>query len=364
MCSQSPKKILYIQGLRGYAFLLIFIHHCRDFLGFDRNLIFGYFGHFGVSLFLFISGYLAIKQAKCDNNGIYEKLKLGFNIAKKRLRKFFSLHLFTLLLSIPFFYKVLFFVDSWDQWLYLFLNLFLIHAFYPIGYFSFNSVSWYLSLFLFISFTTPFFTRYFVNLKNKNDLKIPIAIFLTIWSFQFIWTSFWMGHPFALWIIYVFPLIRMLDFILGMNISLFEDYLNKKIQLKYILYCGLIISCLLVYYFYIISEYFNAEYYDVVVWSLPSTFIVLGLTFTKPGSLSSLLFCNKAIVWLGDISFELFMFHQVILRYLYLYATQYFPLYKASLTVFLLAFIISVIISLLWRKLVTERINNKNSFFL
>ena len=307
--------------------------------------MFYYGGALSVSLFLFLSGYLAIKRTNLNKTDFYELLEISFNISIKRLKAIYPLHIFTLLLSIPFCYKSLFLFFSLKQWLKLFLNVFLINSFFP-SCSIFNYVSWYLPVFIFISFMSPFLTSYFKRIKNKTDFELPLLIFTTIWFIQFVWTWFWKDYTIGHWIIYACPFVRLLDFILGINVFLFEEYKNRKL-----LYEGLIISLIILY----ISLEIKSVFFLVTTWSLPATLIILGLTNSRLDHFASLIFCNRIIVKLGDISFELFMFHQLIIRYLSFFSNKFFPIYKNSLFIYLLAFILSVIMSLLWKRYFVNR---------
>ena len=85
-----------IQGLRGYASLCIFISHCNYLMNEKGENCFRWLGGFGVSVFIMISGYLLMYRYFDDH------MPKSFSLLKNCLKKFYLLHIITLIAAVPF----------------------------------------------------------------------------------------------------------------------------------------------------------------------------------------------------------------------------------------------------------------------
>ena len=207
-----------IQGLRGYAMILIFLSHSN--LGSNNYNIYytTLLGAMGVSLFLILSGYLLLERHHA------EKLSFGKYFHRK-LKKIYPLHMITLLIAVAFSLRPLLQGKALTlNWISLILNAFLIHSFVPNSeiYYSFNAVSWYLSVNLFLICVSPLVLRFWKCItKNKHVLLILFFLFFIeiIWCYLscfFIGSNQdWLGNRKLQWLVYIFPLARLVDFLIG-----------------------------------------------------------------------------------------------------------------------------------------------------
>ena len=199
-------KIKCYQGLRGIAFLLVFISHCT-FSEINSGIsTTTYFGAFGVSLFIVLSGFLTVY-----NHYQEDEISVKKQISKT-LDKCFPLHFLTFLLAIPFVLNELIKLNV-NTWTASFLNLFLVQSWVPKRsiYFSNNAVSWYLSTYLFFMLISPFVVRWLKRLNSKDIFGLIIFV-LTI---QIALVLLAGNCTWAHWVIYIFPISRALDFISG-----------------------------------------------------------------------------------------------------------------------------------------------------
>lgn len=195
-----------LQGLRGVAILLIVLSHCNYILNEFGNNIFGAAGGIGVQLFIILSGYLMMLNFNKSN----KILSFSLNI-KKKLKKFYPLHLITLIIAIPFLYKSFLNCNFEKAIEKIALNLLLLQSYIPDMdiYFSLNATSWYLSTAFFFIILTPFAIK-FINFTANKINVIFIIIVIQYWLFYC-----FADNKQAHWLLYVCPLIRMLDFVLG-----------------------------------------------------------------------------------------------------------------------------------------------------
>ena len=214
--SNNDHMIISFQGLRGYAILLIFISHCNINFA-DKENIFKYLWALGVSIFIMLSGYLAIYNMENKKNEFHL-----FKVLKRKLQKFYPLHILTLFLAIPLHYKELFVNPSPIAYGALGANVLLVQAWVPWEsvYFAYNAVSWYLSLTLFLVIATPFI----VTLIKKLNVRLLCGSAIAVFAFMVIWCGLLQKTLYAHWLIYILPLIRCLDFFLGGG----NAYLRKK----------------------------------------------------------------------------------------------------------------------------------------
>lgn len=78
----------------------------------------------------------------------------------------------------------------------------------------------------------------------------------------------------------------------------------------------------------------------VAIWSLPVYAIIVGLFGLKNNNLIISLFQNRFVLYLGRISLELFLIHQLVIRYVETFARK---LCLISPNVYIIAFLVSLI---------------------
>lgn len=205
---QSKKYNASFQGLRGIAILLIVISHCSFGINAYGSNTTMYCGGLGVSIFIMLSGYLTLYQ-HYDNN---TELKFKEFIFEK-IKKFYPLHLLTLIAALPFLLVSIKTIGKSQAILIFISNLTLVQTWIPIEnfYFSLNAVSWYLSITMFFIVMTPVTIKCF---RKISMLQVGILTLLLI-AFEFIWTFLVGDYPEAHWLIYVFPVTRFVDFLIG-----------------------------------------------------------------------------------------------------------------------------------------------------
>lgn len=212
------------------------------------------------------------------------------------------------------------------------LNMLLIQTWTPTAS-SLNGVSWYLSVTFFLYFMFPLYLKkmekdYTVTKACKSMLLIffieyIIAICVHVLSDAFVerWTTLDVEY----WFLYMFPPVRMLDFLIGCN----AGYLflrRDKIKIScasekvytYFELVAISLSALLNSLFYLFDEGTLAVPIDGVCWAaiyVAPSLMVVWLFAVEKGRITKLL-TNKVLINLGNISPYTFLIHSVALRYI------------------------------------------------
>jgi peptidoglycan/LPS O-acetylase OafA/YrhL len=340
---KKPAKLDSLTSFRFIAAFLVFLHHVHIFSLYK-------IGYLGVSFFFILSGFILAYNYKLrikDSNSIY-------NFYTARFSKIYPVHMLTFFMAIPYY----FFIPLHHRpILYVFqgfTNLFLIQSYIPFGNFSFNGVSWSLSDEFFFYFLFPFILLFIIKKINKNSIRLfSIIMFWVI--LMLIFVSLPKNNDIAIWLTYVFPGTRIIEFIAGIILGLlfleYKSLLSKsKSQLFTILEATLIILILSIVY---ISPLFN-QYLRYGLVFLPFWGSIIFIFAFQKGVISKLL-GKKLFVYLGNISFSFYMIHNLVLSYiLFLWK----PNIPVSVTI-IVCFFISVLLSALMYKYYEEPVRKR-----
>lgn len=369
-----PKRLEQIEALRGIAFLGVFLSH-------TGIVCFGAAGHWGVSIFLVLSGFMMM-YSYYDKNRITQS---GFfyciQFSAHKIRKLYPLHILTMLSMAAFW-----FVGGGEciqiDVLKFILNVFLIQEWFPIKNVSINGVSWYLVTAAFCYFIFPKVLRVLENIK---DIKKVFCALLILLILQVILDKMISRLPKLLpndlflsdiseWLIYFFPLTRSLDFIMGVftgylclnNYSRkqFNNILANKLPHvclnKWILLSIIILANVICVYFerYVLN--LKGEATGRYIWwtySVPFTFSSCALIYhmvREPMNFESLM-VNKVTLFLGRISSTAFLIHYVVFQYIksflcYFISRGFYNEY-GSLIKLIIGFIITIMVALIWERI-------------
>jgi len=174
-----------------------------------------YEGYIGVTFFFILSGFIL-------SYSYSEKMKEN-NISKteffiSRFSRIYPLHFLTFLLSLPLFLTL----KNGGSFLYLLPNISLTQSFFPKEwiYFSANTPSWSLSneIFFYILFPFLIFKRNMI-LLSASCFILAFQVYISVSGLPLKQLHYW---------IYIFPVSRLLDFIIG--ILLFRLFTCRKIK--------------------------------------------------------------------------------------------------------------------------------------
>ncbi len=227
----------------------------------------------------------------------------------RRCIKFYPLHWLCLLASLP---LISF---SMAKIPIFFINASLLQTMVPIKgiYFSFNMVSWYLANTFFLSVVFPFI---FKRIMQASSLKrsVIVIIAVVIYAAVLLFLPLKWYHA----ILYVSPIMRLLDFIFGIFLAIVywkikgrENmfFSNSFISQSLIF----IIIALLVIESCVLSE--NVQMIALVYWPFVALLILIASLSGTSTAGGGKLIEHKYLQWLGELSFTIFLTHQLIVRY-------------------------------------------------
>ena len=258
-----------------------------------------------MEIFFVLSGYLVAYNYR--NTEFAYDLKSSFLYMLSKAKKFYFLHMLTFLI-------VLFHMER-HGFMYpnglsgfirdVFLNITLLKSWYDPAKFTFNGVTWFLSCILFIYFCVPFIIHFF---RYKKWGGIAVFLFLALFLAKMAFDTF--GYKMGMnpwpgvfgW--YCNPAYRLFDFLLGYTGFLVLEKTNLNVSSWKIS----VIQCVTLVFYFAACHLFDKQW-------VPAPFILLTLVlifvFTLPGGIFNAIFGNRVLTHLGNISFELYIVHQV-----------------------------------------------------
>lgn len=265
-------------------------------------------GRVGVSFFFILSGFVLTWSARASDS--------VWSFWRRRVCKLFPNHLVTAFAAV-----VLFLVTgqavSGEA---LIPNLLLIHAWFPALEISFgiNPVSWSLACEAFFYLCFPLFLFWISGIRPERLWAWAGVVFAAIWAVPVVADLLLPSSPPLIpgleysalqdWFLYTFPATRSLEFILGIilaRILITGRWINV----------GLLPAVLLFPVFFVASLFLPGVY------AISSSMMILPLVLIiASGATADLqqkrtFMRNRVMVWLGDVSFALYMVHFLVIVY-------------------------------------------------
>ena len=261
----------------------------------------------------------------------------------RRCIKFYPLHWLCLIAVLPL--SLLSFKTL--QIPLFFINAALLQSWIPeqIVYFSFNSVSWYLADTMFFALVFPLVCKWVVNAGVKGKVMIA-ALFAGVYALIGALIPVEQYHA----VLYISPYMRLMDFVFGIFVALI--YLRLKLHPKIaewhvsgsIIVLSLIV--LLVVESCLLPE--TAKLFAPVYWvPVGALILVASLLCGNRGGWN--LLENKYLHRLGEISFVVFMIHQIVLRYTTLVFEKILHL-ENNIIYALFTFIFTIVLSMVVKR--------------
>jgi peptidoglycan/LPS O-acetylase OafA/YrhL len=311
-------KLDQLTSLRFFAALMIVIHHATGMFGI-KNI--GVNWGQGVSFFFVLSGFILTY--------VYPNIDTFVEIKKfwlARIARIYPAYLFSFIIGFFLLHY------SWDTKT-LIANIFMIHAWIPISnyYFSYNSVSWSVSTEVFFYIFFPFLLyKWNYNWKFKIIISILILIFI-IYMCDFFKIPLYeqpkinkdavsvTRHG----LIYINPISRIFEFIFGMTIAslwtrnrlVINFYVATFLEIIAIIFCAIsminnnIIHSLIIKYI----QSPSANLWFIHSGSFLSFGFLIYIIASGNGLISAIL-KKKELVLLGEISFSMYLIHQILIR--------------------------------------------------
>lgn len=290
-----------LQSLRFIFFVMIFMSH----FGYDGRPTFDAGGDCGVSFFFILSGFvmtLAYGEKAASERFSYRRFMV------RRMAKLYPLHLLCLLAFVVINIKSM---DA-EALVRLLPNLLLIQSWLPSAdyYFSGNAVSWFLSDILLCYAVFPFVCRA-IRRMTPAALTFTWAAVLMAYSLLLCNVTDAMTNTF----IYVFPPVRTVDFALGITIWRVAEWTKR--HRPDVAENRLAINAAELAVFAALAATLAAHPYvnlqirtACLFWPVCAAVILLFAGERQGGGVAWLL-RHKPLIWLGNITFPMFMVHQM-----------------------------------------------------
>ncbi len=287
-----------LSSLRGIFILFIFLHHMSVFPG---------GGEMGVAFFFVLGGFAM-------TFGYYNKiLQSDFcygDYLIKRTIKFYPLHWLCLIAFLPIVYNTF-------NWFTFFLNAALLHSWIPEGrfFFSYNDVSWYLADTIFFAVVFPFLIKLLG--RSSRLTKIVVGGFFLIGYFLI---YFLVPNYYRHAILYINPLVRLFDFIVGIYAAFLFQEMRKNTKVcsyvknhwKLISYSIFVSIFFMLLLSVLIQSY--SLFLSAIFW--PFIIAIIVLTCLVSQTEKNTLLRSKVLVRFGEYSFPFYMLHKLIIIYI------------------------------------------------
>ena len=310
----TDKKIESLQVLRGIAFLGIFLSHA--------GIPFSW-SNLSVSIFFVLSGFL-LAYKYYDWNVKYSVLK-RVRFSSRRIRKLYGLHIVTMLLTlVPF---VFFGIENTISIIIkTVLNVLLLQTWIPVIAInvSLNGVAWFLSVMAFQYFCFPDIAYW---LKGFSSTKKLAAASVIVWVFMLLTALCFVGFygidgKFFKYLTKFCPLYRLGDFLIGCIWGRIL-HMNEKRHGRLNRIKASVCECVLfaaAIGIVIIGKQPHTNVIAKWIWNPTSIYLLFSVMlvaafFLKGGVITDWLTRRRTLVYLGDISGEMFLIHYVVLFY-------------------------------------------------
>lgn len=201
-------------------------------------------------------------------------------------------------------------------------NLFLFQSCIPLSdyYYSFNGVSWYLSLTFFLYIIFPYIRG---KIKKHSPLLSSFFLYLCMIGYCLVISIIKAPSDLKKWFVYINPLFRSLDFAIGCCAGSFvKKYrINKKTaDVSGLLFILFSIASVSIFALLKTNEDYIAFVYSLIY--VPGVFMGL-ISLSCDCSFLSKALSLKDITRLGDISGYAFLIHQMAIWYVGLMVSKF-----------------------------------------
>jgi len=302
---QNSGKIYFpeLDGLRFFAFLLVFIHHHRLFASISFLTPFNTFGWIGVDLFFVLSAFLFSKLLVAE----YEKTRT-ISFRKFYIRRIFRIwpvYFLLIMVSVAAYLIVNHSIDSHTGIRILGLFTFsdnVMSAFDNFNPLPFISHLWTIAyeeqFYIFI----PFIILYLVRASYEKRLTFLTIVLVSFSLLRILLISLHVPHP-AIWVL---PVTHFESMVLGLVIGFGGfNFLRKRLNPLVIGSLGILFFLLLC----MLPPILEISYWLILSYLLAglSTSMILFSVLTS--RYLKAFFSKKVLVFLGKRSYGLYLFH-------------------------------------------------------
>lgn len=314
------KRLDQLQFFRFLIFLSVILVHADTYTSHVKNIAIP-ISLSGMVFFFILSGFLT-GYGKYGE-AVELSLRSILTYVWRKLKKFYPIYLFSVIAqvvftSIPWHIANFEFAEAVPDILVVLKHALLLQAWIPHGYFAYIGGSWFLSAILFLYVITLPLLKVLNTIKedfrSRCKKLLPLLAVCLIYSLVFNRLGAQRNLEFFT---HVFPLIRIGEYFAGMILGqLVRQFLcekpdfpaEKKGLLSILEVCSLAFAVLLAAVFPPKGDFW---YSRDVYWILPNMILITVFSFGA-GPVSAL-FKNQHLVYLGDIAFECYILHTLVL---------------------------------------------------
>ena len=221
----------------------------------------------------------------------------------RRLCKFYPLHIVCLLAVIAIRYKTMTSTD----WLALIPNALLLQSWIPVEayYFSGNAVSWYLSDLMLFLLLFPLFYRAIGRMNGRQLLRLTLGM-LVVYIVYVAWVQV---DDLNYWL-YVFPPVRLMDFLWGMVIwRCYELHPSwGRLRCPTVVELLLAVAVVATIITYPIHEKWHVS---LIHWVVMVPLVLVFMQGDRYGGWISRFLKTRTMVWLGALTLDTYLLHQL-----------------------------------------------------
>ena len=295
-----------LQSLRFVFVMLVVISHYND-----AHFDFG--GDCGVSFFFILSGFV-LSLAYSDK--ISEGNFCSWSLLKRQWKKVYPLHIMTFLVMVLFDMRL----GYHHSISALIANMLLMQSWIPSKevYFMANGPSWFLCdiIFFYVVFSK---LNHTLMKAGKKAIIVLYSIIITCYAFLMLTIPSELINP----VLYVCPLVRLLDFSFGILLyRAYSSQLGIRLRQQAISHLSATQSTI-IESFSVLTVIIIAFAYPFIpqrmatvslFWIVIPVFILCSSISDKGKGLLSRFLQSRQMLWLGGLSFEVYLLHMPLLR--------------------------------------------------
>lgn len=314
----TSKRANSLQFLRFCAFMLIFMYHAENYS--TPWYIWGENGAANAVEFFFIlsgfvSGYSSYhSEINCTARDVLRYIW-------KKIKKLYPLYIVTTLFTVsysklPIYIASSQFYKAFKLTIHLIVNALLLQSWFPHGSFSFNGVGWFLSTIFFL-YCVNLPLKYLLTKISKGKRRsfyicVALLAYLIDIAYCFLTRETNMEYT-----QYVLPISRLGEYICGLSLGYFVSSINydtTKESDRKIFFTIIEIAVLGLWCINMSLPVKIRWMFRIIRWMLPNCLLICTFGIGK-GYISSW-FSLSIPCYLGNISFECFLIHQILI-YIY-----------------------------------------------
>lgn len=242
-------------------------------------------------------------------------IKDSLKFAIDKIKAYYPLHIATMIVAIPLAIEK---INNSDLDISTFViqivsSILMIRSWIPVHAIanSLNEVAWYLCLYFFLLLITPIAAK--IIGKIKFDRKKIVIFVMLLFAVQCTWVLLVWKLDNAYWLIYMNPIIRSVEYLIGMGLGHYMDSGNITVSdgkaSRNLFVISVIAS--------IIINMSISNIPSVIQLTLPWTLLsAMLVVLAVDGTACKSLFENRVLIAIGNWSAEIFLIHYLVICYL------------------------------------------------